>query len=237
MEWGSLIPALMLPNGNWPRRLLNHSDVNHGELVAPLFDSEGTDMTKKKSSLSELKKLGPFLVYGLDKDGKPRGGRYPVLRDDFVSAAMDMNFQLLPVSEELAPLAAKLPLGRIYASGRVFIPPIRRPLFDKLQEVYRAWEAKGTVQQETTVEPNHQTQRVRAPNNSAPGSDDHLPADWDSIAVGDSVIAPISPDEGWWCSIVTERQGDLLTLRYRDYLKKQTFVRHISTIARVRPIS
>lgn len=227
----------MLPNGNWPLRPLNHSDVNPGELEAPLFDSEGIDMTKKKSSRSELKKFGPTLVYGLDKDGKPRGGRYPVLRDDFVSAAMDMNFQLLPVSEELAPLAAKLPLGRIYASGRVFIPPIRRPLFDKLQEAYRAWQGQGVVQQDTPVEPDRQAQRVRAPVNFEPESVDHLPADWDGIAVGDLVIAPISPEEGWWCSIVTEREEDLLTLRYRDYPKKPTFVRHISTIARVRPVS
>ncbi|WP_424629598.1 hypothetical protein [Bradyrhizobium sp. SYSU BS000235] len=51
------------------------------------------------------------------------------------------------------------------------------------------------------------------------------------------VVAPFSPDDGWWSSIVTAREGDLLTLRYRDYPKKPIFVRHISTVARVHPAS
>ncbi len=68
------------------------------------------------------------------KGRQATGRAIPVLRDDFVSAVMDMNFQYCPSFDELAPLVAKLPLGRIYSSGKVFIPPIRRPLFDKIEE-------------------------------------------------------------------------------------------------------
>lgn len=191
-------------------------------------------MTKK----AEPKPMqGSYLIYGLDKDGKPRGGRFSKLRDDFVSAVMDMGFQVQPIPDELESLVAKMPLGRIYSSGKGYLPPIRKALFDKIQDAYRAWEAKSATQEVQAPRKNRRTIPEHVPAEAASGKavSGNLPHDWDSIAVGDVVIAPISPDEGWWASIVTAREGDLLTLRFRDYPKKPTFVRHISTIARVHP--
>lgn len=195
-------------------------------------------MSKKSDSTSKDQKRGPYLVYGLDKEGKPRGARYLTIRDDFVSAAMDMGLQVLLVPDELASIVAKLPLGRIYASGKAFIPIIRRPLYDKLKEAHNKLEATQKVETEKAhVESRRRTSQLIAQGDVSLGKPavGNLPTAWDSISPGDMVVAMISPDEGWWSCIVVEREGDLLTVRYRDFPKRPEFVRHISTIASVHP--
>ena len=36
---------------------------------------------------------------------------------------------------------------------------------------------------------------------------------------------------GWWEAVVTERNGDLVTVRYRDYPQYPPMVRHRSAVA------
>jgi len=195
-------------------------------------------MTKKTVSNSKDQKRGPYLVYGLDKEGKPRGARYLTIRDDFVSTAMDMGLQVLVVPDELASIVAKLPLGRIYASGKAFIPVIRRPLYDKLKEAHDKLEAVHKVESEKAqAESSRRINQLIAQGDVSLGkkATGNPPSDWIAIVAGDMVVAMVSPDEGWWCCIIVERNGDLLKLRYRDFPKRPEFVRHISTIARVHP--
>jgi hypothetical protein len=40
---------------------------------------------------------------------------------------------------------------------------------------------------------------------------------------------------GWWEAIVVERNGDLVTVRYRDYPQYPPMVRHRSAIALISP--
>jgi len=195
-------------------------------------------MSKKADSKPKDRMQGPYLVYGLDKEGKPRGARYLTIRDDFVSAAMDMGLQVLLVPDELASIVAKLPLGRIYASGKGFTPVIRRPLYDKLKEAHDNLEAVHKVESEKAqAESSRRINQLIAQGDVSLGkkATGNLPSDWIAIAAGDMVVAMISPDEGWWSCIIVERDGDLLKLRYRDFPKRPEFVRHISTIARVHP--
>jgi hypothetical protein len=49
------------------------------------------------------------------------------------------------------------------------------------------------------------------------------------------VLVHESPADGWWEALVLSREAEVLTLRFRDYPKQPTFVRHISTIALVNP--
>jgi hypothetical protein len=58
-----------------------------------------------------------------------------------------------------------------------------------------------------------------------------LPGTWDDVAPGHVVLARESLECGWWEAVVTERNGDLVTVRYRDYPQYRTMVRHRSAIA------
>jgi hypothetical protein len=49
-----------------------------------------------------------------------------------------------------------------------------------------------------------------------------LPKNWDEIAAGHVVIALDEPGEGWYEAIVLETNGDMLTMRWRDYSRRIT---------------
>ena len=61
-----------------------------------------------------------------------------------------------------------------------------------------------------------------APGGSAP----NLPRNWQEIGVGDLVVAQESLEDGWYEAIVVEADGDMLTLRWRDYPRQRQVVRH-----------
>jgi hypothetical protein len=65
----------------------------------------------------------------------------------------------------------------------------------------------------------------------APG----LPATWDAIDVGHLVIARDDLAAGWWEAIVIAKDGDMLTLKWRDYPKQAPAVLHRATLALLRP--
>ena len=190
-------------------------------------------MTKKaetkKSELSD-----PLFVLGLDA-GKPRGARFAECTDVAVLAAAKMGLSLVhPASTGFAELAQKLPKGRVYASGKAFVPNIRRELYDKLIAVTETpGDGSQVVKPEQSFVDRTDVggQQVACISPMIPG----LPRSWESVGVGHMVLSHESPADGWWESVVEHRDGDILTLRFRDYPKLPTFVRHVSTIALVNP--
>ena len=83
---------------------------------------------------------GPeLIVLGWDEAGKPRAARFPAGHDGLVAkAAKAMNLAVCKADGEvLAELAQKLPSGRLYATGRGFVPPVGRSLYDRLVEQLR----------------------------------------------------------------------------------------------------
>ena len=124
---------------------------------------------------------------------------------------------------EVAELAKKLPLGRLYANGRGFVPNVRQTLYS---EVIVALAAEP---QQAAVDTNDDT----ASTPVARG----LPPSWDEIAPGHLVVAQESLANGWWEAIVIERKDDMLTLRFRDYPRLPKFFRHRTAIALMSPAS
>src|SRR5664280_51954 len=148
-----------------------------------------------------------IIVFGLDPTGKPKAATFPAQQVDLATKAAGlMQLRLLKIDgPELAQFVAQLPVGKIYASGHGFVPQVRTAIYDRLLQF--------------------------ADPTSAPG----LPATWDDIDVGHLVIARDDLAAGWWEAIVVARDGDMLTLKWRDYPKQAPAVLHRAALALIRP--
>jgi hypothetical protein len=176
----------------------------------------------------ETNGAGPdLIVLGRDEAGKPKAARFPSGHEDLVAkAAKAMNLAVCKADgEALAELAKTLPPGRLYSTGRGFVPPVGRSLYGKLVEQLKL---AGQPVPGEADQPNGDRS---AAAQVAPG----LPTGWNDIAVGHLVIAHDSAIRCWWEAIVLARDGDMLTLKWRDYPHEANVLRHASTVALLNP--
>ena len=132
-----------------------------------------------------------------------------------------MGFKVYEATrEEVAEYAKKLPLGRLYANGRGFVPNIRQSLYSDLVVAV-------ALESQTALGRNGDKDSLPVARG--------LPRSWDEIGPGHLVIAQESLEYGWWEAIVLDRKGHSFTLQYRDYPHLPKFVRHRSGIALMSP--
>jgi hypothetical protein len=201
----------------------------------------------KKAEKKVPARVDQVFVLGLDANGKPRGARFPELKDSIASAAMDMNCRVLinqPVP--VSALAMKLPVGRVIGTGKVvrlFVPNIRRELYDQISELARTAETLSNTKTEAAAAEQAAVVRDQIAQADAALAEvrcvspvtSGLPRSWEEVAVGHMVLMHESPEDGWWEATVIKREGEVLTLRLRDYPKQGTWVRHINAVALVNP--
>jgi len=179
-----------------------------------------TSATKSSSPTSDDICL---LVLGFDEQQKPCGARFVGDKPDLVAkAAQLMGLSVYKASApDVAEIAKKLPIGRLYANGRAFVPNVRQTLYSDVIVALAAEPQQAAVG----------TDDDKASTPVAHG----LPRSWDEIAPGHLVIAQESLVNGWWEAIVLDRKDDLLTLRFRDYPRLPKFFRHHSAVALMSP--
>jgi hypothetical protein len=176
----------------------------------------------KRSSSSAPAPATPLIVLGFDDQQKPRGAKFVEAKPDLVTKAADlMGLKVYEASPpEVAEFAKKLPLGRLYANGRGFVPNIRQSLYsDLIASLAGKPEALLSASGNRDVLP------------PARG----LPASWDEIGPGHLVIAHESLKHGWWEAIVIEAKNGGFRLQYRDFCNLPKFVRDWSGIALMHP--
>jgi hypothetical protein len=191
----------------------------------------------KKPAIKEPAALDKLFVIGLDSAGKPRGARFAECKDNIVNAALDMMLSCVyPASVNFAQEAMKLPPGRVYASGKAFIPNVRKDLYAKLTAVLAAADDGSQVLKLKGATDRSDDMPAQMPASEQPAAiSGGLPRNWEAVAAGDMVLVHESADEGWWEAIVVGRDGELLTLKYRDYPKLPPFSRHLQAVALVNP--
>jgi hypothetical protein len=171
----------------------------------------------------------PVVLFGVDDNGKPKAARFNDKHANLATkAAGHLKLHVLPiVGPVVVDLAGHVPAGRIHANGRGFVPYIRRDLYAKLVA------AAGTSQDDSAS-----TQAAAASgstkHSSSNGQGDP-PKNWDEIAPGHVVIALDEPGEGWYETIVVETNGDMLTLRWRDYPRERRITRHRLSVGLLYP--
>jgi hypothetical protein len=168
---------------------------------------------------SKMSEKVPILaVLGLDVDGKPHASRFEERDAAFVVRAAElMRFHVIRVpadNAELHGIAVKLPLGKIFASGRSFVPFVGRAAFDKLAVLVEGGvtiEARRPAAQVGPVHPLADMFTTDAVNTA-----DAL---WSKIEVGNIVLAAADPELyglSWWQGVVIGVEGDDLTIRWMD---------------------
>src|SRR6185436_8914819 len=73
----------------------------------------------------------------------------------------------------------------------------------------------------------------------SPTSAELIDALWSKITIGSLVIAPEADrtESGWWEAVVTEKRGQLLTLRWRDFPRQRPVTRKLTEVALAHPKS
>ena len=177
---------------------------------------------KKSSTAPATTATPPLIVLGYDDQQKPRGARFDQDKPDLVTKAAELiGLKVYDTSNpDVAAIAKKLPVGRLYANGRGFVPNIRQDLYSHLVVALAG-------KPEAALSPDDAKDSLPAARG--------LPRTWDEVAPGHVVVAHELIEDGWWEAIIIDRKDDVFTLRYRDFPKLPKFVRHRSSIALIYP--
>ena len=90
--------------------------------------------TKAKAAAKQSTPAAPLIVLGYDEHHKPQAARFPAADAELVAkAAQLMDLKVYEAAtEDLAALAKKLPVGRLYGNGRGFVPNVRQSLYSEI---------------------------------------------------------------------------------------------------------
>src|SRR5205807_73532 len=93
-----------------------------------------TQKARQAQAGSKARTPLPIVLFGLDQHGKPTAARFAGSQAALAAkAAEQLRLRVLTVANPaVAELAAKLPTGRIHASGKRFVPNVRTDLYTKL---------------------------------------------------------------------------------------------------------
>src|SRR3954471_13293333 len=111
--------------------------------------STAPETTKPKANLAAL----AVVVFGRDEAGKPHAAWFDQGEASLAEKAADlMGLRLLRVhTDEHRALAAQLPHGRVFASGRAFVPFVKASLFRALQAATQATSNSKPLKLVTTA--------------------------------------------------------------------------------------
>ncbi|WP_152047147.1 hypothetical protein [Aureimonas psammosilenae] len=196
-----------------------------------------------------------LIVLGRDDSDRPHASWFTADEAELAAKAAGlMEMAALPVEgDALAALAAKLPHGRVFASGKAFVPFVRAATFDDLvrhlsagvtgpsrsrkeSEPARA-AAKGGRKREAAVNEAAKSEAGEGPA-IEPGATEAyaLPGDWPEIAPGCLVLASEGGSDGWYESVVLEEKAENeFVLQWRDWPDLPTFTRRLDQLGLLHP--
>ena len=179
-------------------------------------------------------------MFGTDESGKPHASAFSQADSALAEkAAALMGMQVLQLaSDEQRQLAAKLPAGRVFASGRAFVPFVQAGVYQAL----RTFAGPPRPSPAGDPSPACTSQPEAAQGDSGPSQAEALAAGaggglkpaLTAIDVGTVVLAA-EPMNGWWEAVVVKAKGDALTLKWRDFPDEPHFVRRRHKVVRLQP--
>jgi len=123
-----------------------------------------------------------FFAFGIDDNGKPRGARFAEFNERALNFINELKLTgVFPASRAFAEIAAKLPQGRLYSSGKGFVPNVRRDLIEKLEA---ALVVPGDESQTHRPAAPPEGQSDEATVRTISPITSGLPRSWESVGVG-----------------------------------------------------
>ena len=179
-------------------------------------------------------------MFGADKDGKPHASWFAETDTALATkAARVMNMRTLPLSSEAhRTLAAELPQGRVFASGRAFVPFVKKGVYDRLSALAGRLSARQQRQAKrlcrglttATGDAGDQTSTATATGEA------RYPRSWASVAIGSLVLISEGEQDGWYeAEVIEAKAGGIYTLRWRDWPDLPLLVRRREHMALLYP--
>ncbi len=216
------------------------SNQSRAQITLPYISIQGGQSpTKAVAKPQPEATLAPeppkFIMVGLDDQAKPHASWFAEEDGDAAAVAADlMNMALIDItSEELASIAAKLPRGKLFESGKAFVPFVKRTVYEQLakyldDDYLTTAAARVEAVQAASAEGYAKVSKGEIPPRQ--------PEDWSKLAVGDLVLATDDPEDGWYEALVLEAAGDdRFRLRWRGWPELPTFTRAFAEIALLHP--
>lgn len=184
--------------------------------------------------------LPALIVLGLDDGGKAHASWFGEAETDVAEKAAGMMGMaaLRASTDELRDLAGKLPQGRVFQSGKAFVPFVKVPLFDKiathLPKSYK-WPVRAAKPAEKP-KPGKKASGTGAQESGPKRPEPSRPTDWAKIEMGSLVLATEGAYQGWFEAQVVRISTDgVYSLRWRDWLDVPVFTRKLIHIALLHP--
>ena len=222
LEWSPSAAAALIRNA---RALRGPSAFQETRMAKPRF---AVVTTPQKPP---ARRQATLVMFGRDSAGKPRAATFfePDANSAKAAATM-MGLKTAGLdSEALQAVGGKLPAGKVYSSGKAFVPFVKGQLYADLVK---------TLGMTDDVPPDDDAEAEHA--SLAPTLYDftgyRLPTDWGDIKLGSLVLATVEPNEGWWEAYIAEvKASDLFVLKWREWPDEALFLRTKRQIALLPP--
>lgn len=189
-----------------------------------------------KASKAATVESPAIIVFGTDDAGKPHASSFVQSEVDLArKAATLMGMRVLVVDTEAdQSVAARVPKGRVFASGRAFTPFVKAPLFAELTALHGGLEPEPTASQ-----PDAKPAAAKAKGTGPVPSNGVVikqPKNWSDIRVGTIVLATAPPRHlEWFECVVVAVDADQVTLRFCDWPDEPNFDRLVGDVALMHP--
>lgn len=188
------------PSPNDPRISLPHVSLLNTP-VSPETSGSPLHRTAAFEHGCAAAALPALVMLGLDDRGKPHASWFGLAEAAGVErAASLMNFGVIPINtDDLVKIASSLPPGKLFESGKAFVPFVKRETFELLA-AHLDDEFLTAMTTRVAVAANDQSYAEASKGEASA----RLPDDWSKIVVGDRVLASDGPGDGWYEADVRE---------------------------------
>lgn len=183
----------------------------------------------------------PALVV-FDRNGNepPRGSWFDV--DSMVEAkagAVAMSAQIVAVKgAEVMALANRVPKGRVFSSGKLFMPRIQKDVYEQLQGHVPEEDCKPQLELVASDEGKSEDGGASEGSSSGLSLKGTLPGEWSKIGVGSLVLSRDieEDDEAFYLAVVVGKAGPTsFQLKWRDYPDIDPIIRDVRQLAMLHP--